>query len=94
MHKIRGKFDNFLHLNSQYTVVHKNQSTATFTYGVQQLTSIGELVEQHRNVNKVDPSVCHRINKLKIGRRKKRQRGKRGGQRKIISRPVGANPKH
>ena len=92
--KSEGKFDNFLHFNSQYTVVHRNQSTATFTYSVQQLTSIGELVKQHRNVNKIDPSVCHRINKLKIGRRKKRQRGKRGGQRKIISRPVGTNPNH
>ena len=42
--------------------MYKNQSTTKFTYS--------ELVKQPRNVNKIAPSVCHRINKLKIGRRK------------------------
>ena len=36
-------------------------NNAKFTYS--------ELVKQPRNVNKIAPSVCHRNNKLKIGRR-------------------------
>ena len=45
--------------------MYKDQSTAKFTYN--------ELVKQHGNLNKIAPSVCHRINKLKIGRRKGKQ---------------------
>ena len=45
--------------------MYKNWSSVKFTYS--------ELVKQHRNVNKIVPSVCHRINKLIIGRRKGKQ---------------------